>query len=135
MQVQGRGSVHWHHHPSLKPYPRLLEVQVQGRGSVHWHRHPYIAIVCQISGALVGGYWAPLLVERRCKKKKLTKGLGKQLPRDVYLHILGFVGQESMVWALFWRKQFDYWNQHNRACAVCHRKEICFFAPVGKYST
>ena len=81
----------------------------------------------------MGGYWAALLVEKRGPKKR--KGLNKRLPRDVYRHILGLGGQESQVWGLLWRKKFDYWNQHNQSCAVCGRKRICFFAPVGKYMT
>ena len=39
------------------------------------------------------------------------------------------------MWGLFRKKKFDYWNQHNVACAACKRKRICFFAPVGKYMT
>ena len=81
---------------------------------------------------MVGGYWAPLLVVKRPKKRQ---GINKRLPRVVYLHILGFVGQESRLWGLFWKKKFDYWNFGNRACGVCQRKDVCFFAPMGKHTT
>ena len=80
-----------------------------------------------------GGYWAPLLCTTRKRRASATKQENQQkqkfspltaaklqLPQDILLFVLTFLGQEEMVWEIIWPGGFDYYDEHNEACPVAY---------------